>query len=191
MYSRVLVLLLVLVCGDCRAEGDEADRVAGFLATLAPAPDVAIPFVEKRMSSLLAEPIELRGVLSVSRDGTIDKRVISPVSERVLITAGTLTLERQGKVRTLNLAGDPRWRTFHAGIAGLMNRDPEALGQAFVVRLADGPDGWTLELRPKGPRRKNMVELISASGRGPNLLTLRLDQGAGEWQVMTFLPPGS
>ncbi|MEQ1801088.1 MAG: LolA-related protein [Gammaproteobacteria bacterium] len=191
MHSRTLILLLLFVCSVARAGSDEAERVASFLATLAPVPDGAIPFLERRMSSLLTEPIEVRGELRIGKDGVIDKRVTSPVEERVQITARTLTLERKGTSRTVNLAGDPRWQAFHAGITGLMNRDPAALDRAFTVRLEEGPQGWILELRPKGPRRKNMVELISASGRGPNLLGLRLDQGGGEWQEMSFLLAGS
>lgn len=184
-------MLLIFAGTVVQADSDQAERVAAFLATLAPPQEGAIPFVEKRMSALLVEPIEVRGELRVSKDGAIEKHVISPTEERVKITARTLTLERQGKSRTIDVSGDARWRAFHAGINGLMNRDPAALNLVFTVSLDERPEGWTLELRPRTSGSKNMVRLISASGVGATLLRLRLDQGEGEWQEMTFLQGGN
>lgn len=190
MRSRWLTLLLIGAAA-AQAGSDDLERVAAFLATLAPAPEGAIPFVERRMTALLVEPIEVRGELRIDRDGTIDKRIVSPTEERVQITARTLTLERQGKSRTLDLAGDTRWQAFHAGITGLMNRDPAALERVFTVMLDENPQGWTLELRPRVSSGKNMVTLISVSGTGATLLRLRFDQGAGEWQEMIFPQAGT
>ncbi len=188
--SRGLTLLLI-VATAVQAGSDDPERVAAFLARLAPAPEGAIPFVERRMSVLLVEPIELRGELRIYRDGTIDKRVVLPTEERVRITARTLTLERQGKSRTLDLTGDARWQAFHAGIIGLMNRDPAALDGVFTIKLDEDPQGWTLELRPRVSSRKDMFTLISASGTGVTLLRLRFDQGQGEWQEMIFPQAGT
>ena len=56
------------------------------------------------------------------------------MAERVWITARALTLEKDGKSRTMDLAGDARWRTFHAGISGLLNRDAAALDRVFSSR---------------------------------------------------------
>ena len=66
-----------------RLRGEGTDRVAALFATLAPPPDGAIPFVEMRMSSLLVEPIEVRGELQLGKDGAIDKQVFEPTAERV------------------------------------------------------------------------------------------------------------
>ena len=188
--SCAQILLLIFACAAAQAGSEETQRVAAFLATLSPPGEGAIPFVEKRMSALLAEPIEVRGELRISKDGAIDKRVSFPAAERVQITAQTLTLERRGKSKTLNLAGDARWRAFHAGIVGLMNRDAAALSRVFEVRLHEHAGDWTLELRPVGSGRKGGVTLISATGTGATLMRLRLDEGDGEWQEMNFLPAG-
>ncbi len=188
--SRALALLLIFACAAAQTS-EQTERVTAFLATLAPPPEGAIPFVEKRMSALLMEPIEVRGELRVSKDGAIDKRVSFPAEERVQVNAQTLTLERRGKSRTVNLAGDARWRAFHAGIVGLMNRDAVALNLVFEVSLDQHAGDWRLELTPKASGGKRSVTLISASGTGPTLLRLRLDEGEGEWQEMLFSPAGS
>ena len=188
--SYAQVLFLIFACAAAQAGGEQTQRVAAFLATLSRPEEGAIPFVEKRMSALLVEPLEVRGELRISKDGAIDKRVSFPTEERVQITARALTLERRGKSKTLNLAGDGRWRAFHAGIVGLMNRDAAALDRAFDVRLHEHAGDWTLELRPRVSGRKGGVTLISAAGTGPTFLRLRLDEGEGEWQEMTFPPVG-
>ncbi len=188
--SRTLNLLLIFACAAAQAGSEETEPVAAFLATLAPPQEGAIPFVERRMSALLMEPIVVRGELRISKDGAIDKRVSLPAEERVRITARTLTLERRGKTRTVNLAGDARWRAFHAGIVGLMNRDAAALNRVFAVRLHQRAGDWILELRPRVSGGKRGVTLITAAGTRATLLSLRLDEGEGEWQEMTFPPAG-
>ena len=105
-HIRACVFLLAGVAASAQATAAD-DRVAGFLATLAPAPEGTIPFVEKRMSALLAEPIELRGELQLGPDGAIDQRVFEPTAERVLVTARVLTVERDGRTRTIEPGGRP------------------------------------------------------------------------------------
>lgn len=188
--SRFLACVLLLA-GAAAAQAAGDDRVGSFLATLAPPREGPIPFLELRMSALLVEPIEVRGELRLGKDGSIDKHVTSPVEERVRITAGALTLEKGGKSRTVDLAGNARWRAFHAGITGLLNRDAAALERVFGVTLTEAPDGWVLELRPRVSGGKNMVTVIRASGAGPQLRSLRLEQGPSEWQEMTFTGQGN
>ena len=142
------------------------------------------------MSALLAEPIEVHGELMLGKDGSIDKHVTAPAEERVRITAGALTLEKGGKSRTVDLAGDTRWRAFHAGITGLLNRDAATLVRVFKVTLTESAEGWTLELRPRMSVGRNMVTLIRASGSGRQFQRLRLEQGEAEWQEMTFPQEG-
>jgi hypothetical protein len=179
----------VLLVAAAASRGEAPARLAVFLATLAPPPDVPLPFVERRMSSLLATPLEMRGELTLGADGSIDKRVTAPAEERVLIAGGTLTLERDGSRRTLDLGGDARLRAFNVGIVGLMRRDAQAIDRVFECSLEEGAAGWTLTLRPRSVRGANALTVIRASGAGPRLLTLRLEQGEGEWQEMAFADP--
>jgi hypothetical protein len=104
MRKLALALLVLLVAAAAAAASSRAGpaienttdpvALAAFLESLAPAPDGPIPFVEKRMSTLFTAPLELRGELTLARDGTIDKRVITPIDERVVISAGSLRIER-------------------------------------------------------------------------------------------------
>jgi hypothetical protein len=183
----------LLACSAvARAAGDAAGGpVAAFLAALPPPTQAAIPFVETRMSSLLKDPIEVRGEIRVGADGTIDKQVFAPAAERLQISAHGVSIERNGQTRRLDLASDRRWRAFHAGLAGLLTRDAATLQAAFDVTLDESPDGWSLQLRPRAGGGRSPIRLISATGRGPQLLRLRVEQDDNDWQDMSFRPAGN
>lgn len=189
MVRCTMVLLLAGFAAPLPAAGDT--RLGEFLSRLAPPPQTPIAFVEQRMSALLERPLEVRGELSLGSDGVIDKHVTAPIEERVRISATTLSLERGGQLRTVDLAGDARWRALHAGISGLLRRDASALERVFEVELTEADTGWTLALRPRQTRGANSLTRISAQGEGPQLLRLRLEQGEGEWQEMSFPKDGA
>ena len=201
MRKRPLLLLSLLVATAAAAvssvAGPSIERAAdpaaltAFLESLAPAPAGPIPFVEKRMSALLTAPLELRGELTLGRDGTIDKRVITPIEERIVISAGSLQIERDGKIRTMQLGRDRRWQAFHAGMTGLLRQDVQALTRVFVVTLEQTSTSWTMRLVPRESAGKKLVTSITATGRGSQLLALRMDQGTDEWQEMQFPDRGT
>ena len=201
MRKRPLPLLLLLAVTTATAASSVAGprvesaadpaALTAFLESLAPAPAGPIPFVEKRMSALLTAPLELRGELTLGRDGTIDKRVVTPIAERVVISAGSLQIERDGKTRTMQLGRDGRWQAFHAGMTGLMRHDVQALTRVFVVTLEQSSTSWTIRLVPRESAGKKPATSITATGRGALLLAMRMDQGADEWQEMQFPEHGT
>ncbi len=186
--DRVLAVALLLLGHAAYGAGDP--QLAGFLATLSPAPQGPMPYVEQRMSALLAAPLEVRGDLTLGADGSIDKRVTAPAPESLRITATSLTLEKGGKRRVIKLSGDPRWRAFHAGVVGLLNRDAAALERVFAATLVESPAGWTLDLRPLKSAGRNGITLVRATGTGTRLVRLRLEQGSAEWQELDFAVAG-
>lgn len=191
LRSFVLILLLPLFAAAAEPVSDSSQRLALFLASLAPPSEQPMPFVERRMSSLLAEPLELRGELQIGKDGTIDRHVLAPVEERMRINATSLTLERDGRTRTVELRRDAGWQAFHSGISGLLNRDQAALERVFSIQLEETASGWRLELHPRRSRSSNPISLVRAEGFGPDLFRLRLEFGSAEWQEIDFVRPGS
>jgi hypothetical protein len=167
----------------------DPERLERFLSGLAAAPSTPIPFVEKRMSAVFAEPLELHGELRIDAAGNIEKRILRPVHEVVRISADTLVVEQQGKIRTLRLANDRRWREFHAGVMGLLSRDAIALGSAFEVGLEQAGGDWALRLVPRAKTGRDGITALVASGRGDRLRVLRIEQARDEWQEMRFDAP--
>ncbi len=158
-----------------------SQRLATLLASLPPTPREPIAFTEQRMSPLLSRPLEFRGELLIEPDGSIDKRLEGPGGERVTIQAGSLKIEQRGGTRILNLANNRRWREFHAGLAGLLNRDAAALQQGFNFTIEETAKSWRLLLRPRTGKLK-----ITASGEPGRITTLRIEQGQNDWQELRF-----
>lgn len=188
--SRLLLALWLCGLATAGASADSGGDVSRLLQSLDLPPPGPIGFVEQRMSALFTEPIEAHGEISLGPDGSIEKRVTAPTQERVRISADAVTVERSGTSRTAELAGDARWKAFHAGITGLLNRNAAALEQAFEISLDESPQGWRLELRPRSGGGRMIITRISAYGEGSNLRRLRIEQGDTDWQEMTFLRDG-
>jgi hypothetical protein len=185
--SRLAVMLCALsFATTCAAATLSNERLTQFLAGLTAAPTEVLPYEEQRMSAVLSVPLQLGGELRVAPNGDIDKRVLQPFQERVVIRAGSLTIEQRGKARTLNLANDRRWREFYAGITGLLNRDAAALQRVFEVTLRESASDWTLHLQPRAAAGKVGLTAIIASGRAAQLTALRIEHGPDEWQEMRF-----
>jgi hypothetical protein len=180
------VVLPVLVV---RPGAAAADELAALLAGLDPAPAGALAFEEARMSSLLAEPLALRGELTVGPDGVIDKRIPAPFAARLRVDGSSVAIERDGQVRRVPLAGDRRWQALHAGIVGLVGRDAALIRRSFAAEVDRTAAGWRLRLVPRGAPGRSPVRAIVATGVAGRLLTLRIDLGADEWQELRFAVP--
>jgi Outer membrane lipoprotein carrier protein LolA-like len=190
IVRRTLLVLLCALSSPLASSAQAAqslsrDQLAVFLRTLSAPPTAALPFVEHRMSKLLREPLQLTGELRIEADGAIDKRILKPFQERVQIKSDTLIIEGGQGRRTVNLARDKRWRAFHAGIAGLINRDATALSAAFAVTLEQSAEAWTMRLQPRGDTARS-APMIIATGKTSALTDLRIEQSKSEWQAMHF-----
>lgn len=186
-WLALAVVLAGLVVRPGAAGAD--DELAALLAGLDPAPAGALAFEEVRMSSLLAEPLALRGELTVGPDGVIDKRITAPFAERLRVDGSSVAIERDGQVRRVPLAGDRRWQALHAGIVGLVGRDAALIRRSFAAEVDRSAAGWRLRLVPRGAPGRSPVRAIVATGVAGRLLTLRIDLGADEWQELRFAVP--
>jgi hypothetical protein len=179
--------MTVLVAGAASAA--TRAEVEQLLSTLTPVPADPLPFVERRMSRLFAQPLELRGEIRVDANGQIDKRITAPFAERLRIDATEVVIERDGQRRRFALGTDARWRAFHSGLSGLLRRDAAALLAVFDARIAGTGAGWTLTLQPRSTRRRSPVRAIIATAVDGRITTVRIEQADDEWQELQFVVP--
>ncbi|MDH3510047.1 MAG: hypothetical protein OER85_04230 [Gammaproteobacteria bacterium] len=169
------------------AHGDDAVRVATILGGIDTPRGEPIPFIEKRQSQLLEEPLVLYGNVLFTQEGTLSKRIERPFQERVTISANSMELERKGRVRRVSLDKRAGVKVFYAGMRALLERDTDALIELFdVSTFADEEANWRIELVPKEAGLRTFVEQLIISGRGSHVLTVHTDQPGGDWQEMSF-----
>lgn len=171
------------------AHGNDFDRIAEILGNIDTPRNETIPFVEKRQNQLLEEPLILHGEVLFAADGTLSKRIERPVQERVTISADSLELARNGRVRRVSLDKRAGVKVFYAGMRALLDGDTGSLFELFVVSASVGDaENWTIELVPKDADLRTFVEQMIISGQGGQVITVHTDQPGGDWQEMSFRP---
>ena len=171
------------------AHGNESDRVAAILGNIVTPKNEPIPFIERRQSQLLEEPLVLYGEVLFTQDGVLSKRIERPFKERVTISADSMEMERKGRVRRVSLDKRAGVKVFYAGMRALLDGDTGALFELFNVSAPAGEDAnWTIELIPKEADLRTFVEQLTISGKGGQVLTVHTDQPGGDWQEMSFKP---
>lgn len=169
-------------------EGSADERLRRVLAAVAAQPLVAVPFVERRASSLYVEPVESRGTLSYKPAGGIDKVTTRPIRERVSITADTITIDPGGGAppKVLRLAEQAHLAAYAGGLRAILSGDEKQLRQVFSPRLTGSLDNWKLLLQPKDAALRRLVKQIVVSGAGANLRVLETTEINGDVVEMTL-----
>jgi predicted LPLAT superfamily acyltransferase len=98
-------------CRGARGAGDPL-TVPELMQMLAGVESARASFVETRESALLKTPLVLKGTLSYRRPDRVEKHVLSPYDERIIVEGGQLTLENraQNRRKTLAVGSAPAWR---------------------------------------------------------------------------------
>jgi len=183
------ISVLGLLLFSLLASGNEADRVASILGEIDTPRNEPIPFIEKRQSQLLKEPLILYGEVLFTPDGVLSKRIERPFSERVTISADSMEMERKGRVRRVSLDKRAGVKVFYAGMRALLDGDTDALFELFDVSTSVGEEAnWTIGLIPKEADLRTFVVQLTISGQGGQVLTVHTDQPGGDWQEMSFNP---
>jgi Outer membrane lipoprotein carrier protein LolA-like len=159
--SRTAALLAILATTVASAVPDSAALIAR-VARRAPA---SVPFAEVRFSSLLIEPLVVRGTLEHEAGGGLLRRVESPYRESTSIRDETVRVERDGEpARTFALRRAPELRGFVTGMLGLLTGDSALIDEHFSVVAAGDDDRWRLDLEPLDDRLRQRLSNIIVAG---------------------------
>jgi hypothetical protein len=123
----------------------------------------------------------LSGQLQQPREGTLIKLVQSPYRERMQISDGSVSVERDGeKTRRFSLRRAPELVAINAGFAALLNGDIERLQQHYTLQMQGDADFWQLHMTPRDPRLAKRVISMRLLGSAEQLRCIDLQQNGGE-----------
>jgi outer membrane lipoprotein carrier protein LolA len=145
-------------------------------------------FHERRFVSLLDRPLESSGELAFTPPDTMEKRTVAPRPERVTVDRDRLTIEREGKRRSLGLRENPAVAVLVDGVRATLAGDLDALVRAYSAALDGSAARWRLTLRPLDPTAAGLVERIDISGAQARVQTVEIVQADGDRSVMTITP---
>jgi hypothetical protein len=115
------------------------------------------------------------------------KRTVKPKPETMTVEADRLTLERQGRTRTLKLQDYPVLWAFVESIRSTLKGDLSALQRFYDVELAGGPQRWTLVMQPKDAKMKRVISSIEIAGGEGKMRTVKVQEAQGDRSVMTIV----
>lgn len=185
LYRRSLACL-ALCCGfAAQAAPLSLDQLMGSLAKNRQG---TATFTEKKYLALLDQPVQSSGELLFIAPAHLEKRTLKPRLESMVLDGDSLTLERDRRKRTLQLADYPEVAGMIESIRATLAGDRVALERLYRTALEGSSTGWTLVLTPLDPKVGAVVARIRMEGREDRVLLVEIQQADGDRSVMRIEP---
>ena len=182
-----LMLMAGLLLAPLAAAGD--DTLGALLDALATERATTLAFEERRDDPMLEFPETQSGSLAFDPPDTLVRKVDGPRGETVHIEGDTLTLERRGSSREIDLNEQPALATLTGLFRALLTGDRETLEADFEIEVTGEMDAWTLKLVPRDRTLRRMVPELTLKGADGELRELVTVEAGGHHSRMRFDPP--
>jgi len=158
------------------------------MADLARTPSGRARFVETKYLSLLDRPLVSRGEMSFTNPDRLEKKTLTPRPETMLLDKDRLTIERDQRRLSINLADQPPALVFVDSIRGALTGNRLALEKNYALHLAGQRENWTLTLLPSEPAIATLVQRITISGQGNRIRSIEYLQADGDRALIQIDP---
>jgi outer membrane lipoprotein carrier protein LolA len=179
---------LLVFAGGLHAADAPEWTFARLMAELAQVQTSHARYSEVRRISMLEQPLELSGTLSYSRPGRIEKNQILPFRETLRIDADKITVERDGRTRTVAMRDSPLAAALVETLRAILAGDAAGLGRLYEASVRGPRERWELRLRPREPEVTAIVNEIDVRGSGSRVGRIEIRVPGGDRSVMTILP---
>jgi hypothetical protein len=187
-YAALAILLLpALLDASARAAASDAelDRV---MQQLAQRHHGHATFIEQTNSHLLKDPVQSSGELWFDASGRLEKKVLTPQPEDLLLDGDQLQIIRGGRQRTASLQQFPQFAPLFDGLRQTLAGDRAALERSFDLSLDEQSGSWTLTLKPLQPQLAHWIELIRISGQDGTVREVLTQRRNGDHSIMKLTP---
>ena len=186
---RGLLVLLgtVLLAGTSVSQAAEW-QLGELMQLLAQTQNGQARFVERKYISMLDKPVESSGELSFTAPDRMEMRTLRPRKQSMLLEGNRLTLEQDGRQKTVNLQSYPEVAAFVEGIRGTLAGDRQALEKVYKVHLIGNPARWQLMLVPREPSMSRIISGIRIGGSQGEVLSVAYDHADGDRSEMQITP---
>ena len=148
----------------------------------------SVSFEEATYSSLLTEPLIVRGTLRFTPPSTLEKEVSDPYRERYVIEGDQVIFESERKhvKKTISLEDYPALRSFVEAFRASFTGDVAQLKKVYETTVEGTSRQWTLLLRPHDSAGRSMVDYLLLSGSEGRITTIAIRAPDGDRSVMTL-----
>jgi outer membrane lipoprotein-sorting protein len=175
-----LRLALVLLVFALPARADPLDELMQRLAQVKSARG---KYVERKHLAMLDTPLESSGTLLYTAPGRLEKHMLQPRRESLILDGDTLVIEGKGQRRSFALQEHPVVWAFAESIRSTLTGDLATLQRFYEVRLEGDAGAWRLRLRPKESRMREAASEISLGGSGAWVNVIEVLEAGGDRSV--------
>lgn len=181
-------LLAGLCLATFAAGASAAFDIGQLMAELATHKGGRARFVEKRYLAVLDKPLVATGEMTYSPPDYLEKRTLTPKVETVVLDKDILSLERDKRKLSINLARQPEALAFVDSIRGTLSGNRSALEKNYALHLSGSQDKWVLTLLPSEQKIAALVQRITVSGSRNQVYNIEYLQADGDRSVLAIEP---
>jgi outer membrane lipoprotein-sorting protein len=182
--AAVIVLSATLAFAEAPDSPPSSWTLDRLMTTLAQTRSGRATFVELKYLSMTTKPIESSGELLFIAPDHLEKVTTRPKPERLVVDGDTLTIERNQRTYTFELARYPELAAFIESIRATLAGNRDALERLYKVVLVGRGDDWTMTLTPLDARTSKMILAVTLDGTRNELRTVAIQQADGDHSVM-------
>jgi len=185
-------LLAVLAGPLAAATPASPDPLDALMQQLAVRRHDHVTYTEVQYLAVLERPLASSGELLYEAPDRLEKRILKPRPETLVLAHGVLSATRGRHTRTVELAAWPQVAPLIECLRATLAGDRAALERTFSVQLEGDPARWTLRLAPRNPDAARAVTAVLITGEGANLETVEILEADGDRSLLTIgaeVPP--
>ena len=145
-------------------------------------------FVERKHLAILTAPLEFSGTLAYTAPDRLEKRILLPKPETMLLLQDRFTIENpaRNQTRTLALQDYPLIRAFVESIRSTLACDVQTLKRFYRIDLTGTSGQWRLSLTPTEPAMQAVVRQIRISGGNSRVSMIEVIEASGDLSITTI-----
>jgi hypothetical protein len=179
-------LLPALAGAPVIAAAADSDPLAALMQQLAARRHGHVSFTEVQHLAVLDRPLESSGELLYEAPDRLEKRILKPRPETLVLSHGVLSATRGHRTRTLELAAWPQFAPLIECLRATLAGDRAALERSFSVQLEGDAAHWTLRLAPRDPEAARTVRAVLITGAGADLGSVEILEADGDRSLLTI-----
>jgi hypothetical protein len=181
-----LAALLVAIAAPLGAAPTASDPLDALMRELAARPSGHVTFTEVQHLGVLDRPLESSGELLYQAPDRLEKRILKPRPETLVLAHGVLSATRGKHTRTMELAAWPQVAPLLESLRATLTGDRATLERIFSVALEGDAARWTLKLTPKAPEAARAVRRVIITGENAKLETVEILAADGDRSLLTI-----
>ncbi|MEP7102807.1 MAG: LolA-related protein [Burkholderiales bacterium] len=190
---RAALALLAAVAWPAHAQA--TFDIVELMRTLAQVKAGEATFTETRTVVMLERTLQSSGRLRFEAPDTFVRETLKPRREKVAVVGNQVTMSLGSgtgtRSRTVPLDSVPEAAVIMEAIRGTLTGNRDAIERNFTPTVTGTPQRWTLELKPREPRLRELVISVRLAGEKGLVREVTVAMADGDRSVMTIEPLAS